>query len=217
MSQSPDWNPAGGQPAYQQPYQQQPPPYQQQQPPPYQQPAYQQQPYQQQPFGQVNPQAAMAPAGYGMPGVAPVQVPPGMYLDQMSGLVLPLGTQLAPVGRRIGAYFLGILLSIVTLGIGYAIWGLIAWGKGQTPAQQVLGMQTWKPQTATNATWGTMFLRELSFVIVNVIPFGQIVSFVLFVTGKERKTLHDSIAGTIVLHDPNKVLRPVRPGQAQAR
>jgi uncharacterized RDD family membrane protein YckC len=25
-------------------------------------------------------------------------------------------------------------------------------------------------------------------------------------TGRERKSLHDMIAGTVVLHDPNKVL-----------
>ena len=27
-----------------------------------------------------------------------------------------------------------IPLAIVTLGIGYVIWGLIVWGNGQTPA-----------------------------------------------------------------------------------
>jgi uncharacterized RDD family membrane protein YckC len=33
-----------------------------------------------------------------------------------------------------------------------------------------------------------------------------ITSFVLMCTGKERKALHDWIAGTVVLHDPNKTL-----------
>jgi hypothetical protein len=56
-----------------------------------------------------------------------------MCQDQLSGLILPNGTTLAPVGRRIGAFFLGWLLSIVTLGIGYIIWGAISWSKGQTP------------------------------------------------------------------------------------
>ncbi|MGH9100133.1 MAG: hypothetical protein ACRDV8_07885, partial [Acidimicrobiales bacterium] len=37
---------------------------------------------------------------------------------------LPPGVTLAPAGRRIGAYFLGLLLLIVTLVIGYVIWGL---------------------------------------------------------------------------------------------
>ena len=47
--------------------------------------------------------------------------PPGMYFDQASGLNLPMGVELASIGRRIGAYFLSIPLAIVTLGIGYAI------------------------------------------------------------------------------------------------
>jgi hypothetical protein len=77
-------------------------------------------------------------AAYGQPGAA---VPAGMYFDADSGLVLPDGVQLASIGRRIGAFFLAIPLSIVTLGIGYAVWGLIVWGRGQTPALQVLGMR----------------------------------------------------------------------------
>jgi hypothetical protein len=31
---------------------------------------------------------------------------------------------------------------------------------------------------------------------------------VLFVAGKEHKSLHDHIAGTVVLYDPDKVLSP---------
>jgi hypothetical protein len=152
----------------------------------------------------------MVPAGaYGMPGMAAPQVPPGFHFDQLSGLVLPDGTELATAGRRIGAYFLGALLCGVTLGIGYIIWGAISWSNGQSPVQQVLHLQTWRPQERANATWGTMFLRGLAFVVLNYIPFAQIVSFFFFLTNKERRALHDSIASTIVLHDPNKVLRPV--------
>jgi uncharacterized RDD family membrane protein YckC len=131
-----------------------------------------------------------------------------MYQDQLSGLILPNGTTLAPVGRRIGAFFLGWLLSIVTLGIGYIIWGAISWSKGQTPGQQMLGLQTWKPQERMNASWGTMFLRGLAYAFLGWIPLAQLVSFFLFVSGKEHRALHDSIAGTIVLHDPNKILQP---------
>jgi uncharacterized RDD family membrane protein YckC len=131
-----------------------------------------------------------------------------MYLDQASGLVLPQGVQLAPVGRRIGAWFLSILLAIVTLGIGYVIWGLIVWRRGQTPALQVLGMRCWRPETGRVASWGWMALREIvgRFVegILSVITL--IVSLVLMLTSKERKSLHDLIAGTVVLYDPNKVL-----------
>jgi uncharacterized RDD family membrane protein YckC len=138
----------------------------------------------------------------------PAAIPPGMYLDQASGLILPQGVQLAPVGRRIGAFFLAIPLAIVTLGIGYLIWGLIVWGRGQTPALQVLGMRCWRPDTGRVATWWWMALREVigrfAEDILSIISL--LVSFILMLTSKDHRCLHDIIAGTVVLHDPNKVL-----------
>ena len=68
--------------------------------------------------------APPVPAGYGYGQYPANAVPQGMYVDQESGLLLPEGTQLASVGRRIGAYFLAIPLAIVTLGIGYIIVSL---------------------------------------------------------------------------------------------
>jgi uncharacterized RDD family membrane protein YckC len=134
---------------------------------------------------------------------------PGMYFDQMSGLTLPQGVRLASSGRRIGAFFLSIPLSIVTLGIGYAIWGLIVWGRGQTPALQVLGMRCWRPETGRIAGWGWMALREtVGRIVENILAiFTEILSFILMLTTKERRTLHDMVAGTVVLHDPDKVLQ----------
>ena len=152
--------------------------------------------------------APPVPAGYGYGQYPAAAVPQGMYFDQMSGLLLPDGTELASVGRRIGAWFLAIPLAIVTLGIGYIIWGLIVWGNGQTPALQVLGMRCWRPETNRVAGFWWMALREIPGRLIDgLLGFiTEITSFVLFVTGKERKALHDWIAGTVVLHDPNKVL-----------
>jgi uncharacterized RDD family membrane protein YckC len=152
--------------------------------------------------------APPVPVGYGYGQYPAAAVPQGMYFDQMSGLLLPDGTELASVGRRIGAWFLAIPLAIVTLGIGYIIWGLIVWGNGQTPALQVLGMRCWRPETNRVAGFWWMALREIPGRLIDgILGFiTEITSFVLFVTGKERKALHDWIAGTVVLHDPNKVL-----------
>jgi uncharacterized RDD family membrane protein YckC len=181
-----------GQP--QQPYGQQPPPYGQQQ--------YGQQP----PPG--FPQAPPVPAGYGygQPGGQPV--PAGMYLDQQSGLTLPHGTVLASSGRRIGAFFLAIPLAIVTLGIGYLIWGLIVWGNGQTPALQVLGMRVWRPEENRVAGFWWMALREIVGRICDGILsiITELTSLIFMLSRPDRKTLHDLVAGTVVLHDPNKVL-----------
>jgi uncharacterized RDD family membrane protein YckC len=142
--------------------------------------------------------------GYGQVAVAP----PGMYLDQESGLVLPNGTALASPGRRIGAYVLSILLVIVTLVIGYLIWGLILWRRGQTPALKVLGMRVWRPADLKPPSFGYMALREIVGRIVDgIVSFiTLIVSFVMMLSSKKRQTLHDIVAGTVVLHDPNKVI-----------
>lgn len=131
------------------------------------------------------------------------QAPPGMYVDPLSGLTLPNGTHLASVGRRIGAYFLAIPLAIVTLGIGYLIWGLILWGRGQTPTYQVLGMRCWRPETGRVAGWWWMALRETIGRVVDGIlsVITGLISFVLFLSTKEHRSLHDMVAGTVVLHD----------------
>lgn len=163
------------------------------------------------PAGQMPPGITAAPpvpAGYGYGQQLAAAAPQGMYYDQASGLMLPEGIALASVGRRIGAYFLAIPLAVVTLGIGYIIWGLIIWGNGQTPALQVLGMRVWRPETGQVAGFWHMALREIigRFIdgILSLITL--ITSFVLFVAGKEHKALHDYIAGTVVLRDPDKAL-----------
>ena len=38
----------------------------------------------------------------------------------------------------------------------------------------------------------------------------EITSFVLFVAGRKHQALHDFIAGTVVLYDPDKVLSELR-------
>jgi uncharacterized RDD family membrane protein YckC len=145
---------------------------------------------------------------YGQPGT--MAVPQGMYYDQQSGLTLPEGTQLASSGRRIGAFFLRIVLSIVTLGIGYIIWGAIVWAQGTTPALQVLGMRCWRPEDNAVPGWWWMALRNIIGTIAEGILsiFSLLASFILMLATKEHKSIHDYIGGTVVLYDPNKVLAP---------
>jgi uncharacterized RDD family membrane protein YckC len=194
-----------GQPQYDQQQQYGQQPYDQQQ-------QYGQQPYGQQQYGQPPPpgfpQAPPVPAGYGYGQQGGQLVPAGMYLDQQSGLMLPQGTVLAGSGRRIGAFFLAIPLAIITLGIGYLVWGLIVWGSGQTPALQVLGMRVWRPEENRVAGFWWMALREIVGRICDGILFiiTQLTSLIFMLSRPDRKTLHDLVAGTVVLHDPNKVL-----------
>lgn len=165
-------------------------------------------PYPGQPGGYPAYQPAPPPSplyGYGQPP----EVPAGMYYDPSTELVLPNGTQLASHARRIGAWFLSIVLFIATLVVGYIIWGLIVWGRGQTPTYQLLGMRCWRPETKRVAGWGWMALREVVGRLVEG-AFGivALASFIMFLVLKQRRTIHDYIGGTVVVRDPNGVLAP---------
>lgn len=157
---------------------------------------------------EANPYAT--PAQASSPGSAPPQ--PGQwppYARQTGGLQLPEGVQLASVGRRIGAWFLSIPLAIVTLGIGYVVWGAVVWGRGQTPALQVLGMRCWRPESRTVPGFWRMALREIiGRFVEGILSFiTLLISFILFLTRDDRQSIHDLVAGTVVLHDPHNLLR----------
>jgi uncharacterized RDD family membrane protein YckC len=148
--------------------------------------------------------------GYAAMPPAPPDAPDAMgrLYDAESDLYLPGGTELASRGRRVGAYFLAIPLSIVTLIIGYIIWGLIVWGKGTTPALQVLGMRCYLPQENRVPGFGKMALREVvgRWIIESIIWIIGVISFFVFLTDKRRQPFHDKVAGTVVLYDPQKRL-----------
>lgn len=148
------------------------------------------------------PPGYQPPPSYASPQGFPSAPPP-----PAGQAVMPGQPQLATVGRRIGAWFLSIVLIIVTLVIGYLIWGLILWGRGQTPALKVLGMRVWKVDQQRPATFGDMVLREVvGRFLLGIVPFEQLISFVVFLATGQHRAIHDYVGGTIVLHDPNKVI-----------
>jgi uncharacterized RDD family membrane protein YckC len=166
-----------------------------------------------------------AGAGYPPPGAgypppypptAPPGYPPGAYGQgwqtgppPVQGVPpLPQGVVLAPVGRRIGAYFLSALLIIVTLVIGYIIWGLVLWGRGTSPAFSVLKMRCVRADNAQKATFGTMALRNILGGIAQSILtwITELVSLVLFLSRPDHRSLMDLIGGTVVVYDPQGVM-----------
>ncbi len=118
---------------------------------------------------------------------------------------LPIGVTLTSAGRRFGQYALDVLLVIVTLFIGWVIWSLIIWSRGQTPGMQILHIRVVKLETNRVATWGTMCLREFvgKFLVMGIIssiffPAWVVLVFMLM-WDKNRQELWDKIAGTIVV------------------
>ena len=61
--------------------------------------------------------------------------------------------------HRFAGEMLSAGLIICTLGIGYLIWMLISWGKGQNPSHQVLKMRVYSIDTGKPVRWRHMALR----------------------------------------------------------
>jgi hypothetical protein len=125
------------------------------------------------------------------------------FCHQVEGL--PVGVRLASPGKRLGAMLLEVLLALVTLGIGYFVWALIVYGRGQTPAKQLLGMRYVTLATARRAGWGRTFLREMckGFVrgIAAMTLIGLVAEFWL-IWDRDNQQLWDKMVGTVVVDDP---------------
>ena len=148
-----------------------------------------------------DPDAVAVKSGYEPFSRPPV--PPGMYFDRGSWLVLPQRTRPARISQVIAAYALAVLLFILTLGAGYLIWAVVTWGQGQTPAQRLLGLRCWRPDTGRVADRKHMAIRQVTGLLMN----GELLAgpFLLF-TGESLNSVGDFFAGTTVLHDPDNVL-----------
>lgn len=162
-----------------------------------------------------------APPPSAPPPGAPPYAPPAPYgappvSAELAGLQLPPGVTLAPVGRRIGAYFLSFLLFIVLLGIGWFIWGAFLWRKGQSPAFRVLKLHVVPKEGGTPVGFGKMALRDIVGGIAQSILswITLLISFILFLTRDLHQPFTDLIAGTTVVHDPTGVYDQMQAEQA---
>lgn len=115
---------------------------------------------------------------------------------------MPTGARLSSIGKRFGAYLLDAVLIVVTLGVGWAVWSLVVWKDGYTPAKQLMRMRAVRLDTGTTASWAQMFLREFvgkGIVGAVVIPITLgILLFMLLWDGK-RQQVWDKVAGTVIV------------------
>jgi len=109
--------------------------------------------------------------------------------------------ELASIGRRLGAIALDGVIGLFTLYIGWIIWSLIVYGRGQTPGKQLVGIYAARiDDPERRLSWGSMFLRE--FVIKSLL-FGLILSWfgvnlldylwALWDKSGHTQTLHDKV------------------------
>jgi uncharacterized RDD family membrane protein YckC len=123
---------------------------------------------------------------------------------------LPESVRLSSAWRRLGGHLLDGLLVFVTLIVGWIIWSIIVWGRGQTPAKQLLGMRVINRETLTAAGRGRMFVREVPCkwiigTIAGVTVIGAILYFWLL-WDSERQELWDKMVETVVVNDPENTL-----------
>lgn len=125
------------------------------------------------------------------------------FCGQVDGL--PLGVTLSSPLRRLAAYLAEALLIVVTLFVGWLLWALVAFRRGETPGKQLLGMKAVKLEAGRRAGWGTMFLRELVakpvIGFLAVFTFGLLYCWLLW--DERNQELWDKAVGTIVVDDPH--------------
>ncbi|GIF15491.1 RDD family protein [Actinoplanes teichomyceticus] len=109
-------------------------------------------------------------------------------------------------GGRLGAQLLEAVLITFTGGIGWLVWALLIFGRGQTPARQLLGHVVVDGLTGQPFTWGRMAARELLIkgllgYFAGVLTIG-VYSLIdaLMVFGERARTLHDKMAGSVVVY-----------------
>jgi uncharacterized RDD family membrane protein YckC len=127
------------------------------------------------------------------------------------GVGVPVGFELSSRGKRFGSFLLDGLLFFVTLGIGWLVWDIVLWGRGQSPAKQILHMRVVDLKTGRGATWGPMILRELvGKWLLGSITSGitTLIGGIMILVDDRYQALWDKIADTIVVDDPNDRLMP---------
>ena len=123
---------------------------------------------------------------------------------------LPHGVRLASPGLRLAAVALELVLAVVTLGVGWFVWMLIVFARGQTPGKQLLRMRVVGVATGRPVGWGRMFVRELVVepivIFVSVATVIGVVSLLWLVWDDRNQELWDKVVDTVVVHDPDKRL-----------
>ncbi|MGF7233759.1 MAG: RDD family protein [Frankia sp.] len=126
---------------------------------------------------------------------------------QVAGLAV--GVHVSSRIRRLGESVLGVVLFVLTLGIGYLGWSLIVWRDGTTPAKKLLHMTVISTETRQPASWECMAIREgvakfllCGVVIGSLLPAVGFAFCALPIFGTTRQTLWDRIATTLVVDDP---------------
>lgn len=121
---------------------------------------------------------------------------------------LPQGVAITYPWSRLGAFFLEIVLGIVTFGIGWLIWAALIVGRGQTPAKSLLGQRVIGADTCRPVGFPRMFfMRGIVAGVVARLAILFTLGILLFMPFWDRRNqnIWDKVSNTYVVNDPYDV------------
>lgn len=124
---------------------------------------------------------------------------------------LPESIVLSSPWRRLGGYLLELVLVVCTLFVGWFIWSIVVWGRGQSPAKQILGMRVIRDDSLQAVGRLGMVGRGFSKWLIGLVAGFTLIGYVLFcwlLWDKERQELWDKMCGTVVVNDRQGLLDP---------
>lgn len=110
--------------------------------------------------------------------------------------------------RFFGDWLLEGVLWLVTLIIGWYIWLAFTAQTAQTPAKRILGVYVLDAATGLPVSGGKIWVREilvkqLLVMLVNaVVGVAGLIDALWVFFDKDRQTLHDKVASTVVVYAP---------------
>jgi uncharacterized RDD family membrane protein YckC len=126
---------------------------------------------------------------------------PGLFCQYCGAFVLDSQgtTIMASRISRLGAAIVNALLFLLTLGIGWIIWWFIVAPRGQNPGKAVVGLRVIRADGRAMDT-GWMFVRGLvGFAMSAIVSLLGVVDNAWLLWDANAQTLHDKIAGTVVV------------------
>lgn len=128
----------------------------------------------------------------------------GVFMGDQTGTL-----QRVTYNRRFfGDWLLEGVLVLVTLVVGWLIWLAFTAQTSQTPAKRMLGVYVLDSVTGAPASSGKIWVREVLVKWLLVSVANAVIGVAWFIDSlwvffdKDRQTLHDKVASTVVVYAP---------------
>ncbi|WP_419917378.1 RDD family protein [Candidatus Poriferisodalis sp.] len=102
-------------------------------------------------------------------------------------------------------FFLVLILVFWPLVFVILVWWLFVLGRGQTPGKQLAGIFAVR-RDGSRFGWGRMFIRENFRLLLWIVTFGfaLVVDGALILLRKDRRSVTDLVAGSVLVYVPSE-------------